>query len=198
MPRRRRTAEEAREEILLAAEQLLAQDGVAAVQVRAVAALVGITDAAVNHHIGTREQLWLALLRHGGRRIHGEVKSCADRLAAGDADLDIVVNALADLYASGYAELLYGMQKAGWRDRGAGLMEDLVQVLHGRRAGPDADIDDTRLALAALNQSLLADALLGGSSRRAAGFAHESGDARQRRWWVDALQRTLQIGESDG
>jgi AcrR family transcriptional regulator len=185
-PRRRRTADQAVAEILSAAEALLTEDGVAGVHVRAVAARVGITDAAVNYHIGTREQLLVALLRHGGKRIHAEVRSCARELAAGDSNLDVVVDALADLYESGYAELLYALKKAGWRDRGAGLMADLVDVLHSRRPVPRPDIEDTRLAIAALNQALLADALLGGSSRRAAGLTH-TGDREQRRWWTAAL-----------
>ena len=141
------------------------------------------------------EQLLVALLRHGGRRIHDEVKACADRLAAGDADLDVMIDALAELYSSGYADLLYALKKAGWRDRGSGLMADVVQVLHERRTGPHPDIDETRLAVAALNQSLLADALLGGSSRRAAGYTRSPGGRQQRRWWADALRRNLQIEE---
>jgi AcrR family transcriptional regulator len=192
-PRRRRTADQAVAEILTAAEALLTEGGVAAVQVRAVAARVGITDAAVNYHVGTREQLLLALLRHGGKQIRAGIRSCAADLAAGDCDLDVVVDALGDLYEGGYAELLYALRKAGWRDRGTGLMADLVDVLHSRRPEPRPDIDDTRLAVAALNQSLLADALLGGSSRRATGLASASGGREQRQWWVGALRCSLGI-----
>ena len=75
--RRRRTADQAIAEILTAAEALLTEGGVAAVQVRAVAARVGITDAAVNYHVGTREQLLLALLRHGGKQIRAGIPRAA-------------------------------------------------------------------------------------------------------------------------
>jgi AcrR family transcriptional regulator len=191
--RRRRTAEEAIAEILAAAEELLTEGGTAAVQVRAVASRVGITDAAVNHHVGTREQLLLALLHHGGRRIRAGVRTCATELASGGGDLEVIVDTLGDLYASGYADLLYALKRAGWRDRGSGLMAELVDVLHERRPEPRPHIDDTRLAVAALNQALLADALLGGSSRRAAGFTGATGAREQRRWWVASLRTSLGI-----
>jgi AcrR family transcriptional regulator len=55
--RTRRQPEEARRLILDAAASLLADGGVAAVQVRAVAARVGMTDAGVTHHFQSRDNL---------------------------------------------------------------------------------------------------------------------------------------------
>ena len=195
MPRRRRTPDEARGEILGAAESLLAEGGPAAVQVRAVAACLAITDAAVNYHFGTRDQLLLALLHHGGRKLHAEVEEVSQALARGDCDLGEIVERLSQLYRNGYAELLVGLRQAGWRDRGKGLMSELVEAVHQRRPAPRPPIADTQLAIAALNQALLADALLGRSSRRAAGHTSPSGAREQRAWWVAALTTLLGLDD---
>lgn len=65
----RSKSDDARRMILEAASRLLAAGGPAAVQVRAIAAEIGVSDAAVNHYFGTREQLLESLLRFGGAKL---------------------------------------------------------------------------------------------------------------------------------
>ncbi|MEV4165895.1 TetR family transcriptional regulator [Nonomuraea dietziae] len=68
-----RRPDDAKRLILEAASTLLAAGGPAAVQVRAVAAEVSVSDAAVNHHFGTRERLLESLLRFGGVELKAEL-----------------------------------------------------------------------------------------------------------------------------
>ena len=160
-----------------------------------LAAAAGTSTRMLVYHFGTRDQLLVALLRHGGRRLHAEVAELSKALADGDCGLDEIVERFSDLYGSGYAELLVGLRQAGWRERGSGLMSDLVAVLHERRPEPRPPIADTQLAIAALNQALLAEALLGPSSRRAAGHTSRAGASEQRTWWVAALTTLLRLDD---
>ncbi|MFP4512670.1 MAG: TetR/AcrR family transcriptional regulator [Acidimicrobiales bacterium] len=192
--RRRRPPEEARREILAAAESLLAEGGTAAVQVRAIAARVGMTDAGVNHHFGTREQLLRELLRHGGHRIRAAMDEVVASWLEAGPDVRQLVASLAAVYANGYSELAVALHNAGWRDRGSGLLDPIVDALHQLRpANSSATVTDTRLAVAALHQALALEPLYGSAFRRSAGFtADESNDAvEHHEWWASVLEREL-------
>src|SRR3954465_5603002 len=126
----RRSREEARRLILEAAEHLLVEGGPTAVQVRAVAERVGMTDAGVYHHFGTQQSLLVALLRHGGRRLRKAVEETVARWADEADDLAAVAAAMASLYTDGYAELAIALHAGGWGDSGGGLLEPVVQALH--------------------------------------------------------------------
>jgi AcrR family transcriptional regulator len=192
----RRTADEARRQILDAAEALLTEGGPEAVQVRAVARRVGVTDAAVNHHVGTRDELLAALLRHGGRRLKDELEGVCERWAAADGGSRDLVDALADLYRQGYAELAVGLHRAGWRSEGSGWLDVVVDTLHQRRVArahrlgvPAPPRRDTQLTVAALNQAMLAEPLFGREMRASAGIPPRlaAADGAQRRWWSRLL-----------
>lgn len=194
--RTRRSVEEARGEILDAAASLLAEGGVAAVQVRAVAARVGMTDAGVTHHFGNRDGLLRELVRHGGRRIRGAVDEVVTSWLEDGADLEQLVRSLSALYAEGYGELAIALHDAGWRDRGSGILDPLVRALHVHRPA-GAALDDTRLAIAACHQAVATEAVYGSAFRRSAGFDSRAaaGSDAQLRWWTTQLARALDLDE---
>lgn len=190
----RRSPELARREILDAAERLLAEGGVAAVQVRAVASTIGMTDAGVNHHFGSRDALLEALLRHGGRKIRAGVLQVVDSWLDRGADVGELVDALAAFYRQGYGELAVALHVAGWRDAGSGMLDMVVDALHSLRPdAADMPIEDTRLAVAALHQALATDPLYGTAFRRSAGLTGSTADTpdAQLRWWTTHLTRSL-------
>ncbi|GAA2137004.1 TetR/AcrR family transcriptional regulator [Actinomadura napierensis] len=190
----RRPPEEARRLILDAAERLLAEGGVAAVQVRAVAAQVGMTDAGVNHHFGTRDRLLEALLRHGGRKIRAGVSDVLKSWLDRGADIGELVDALAVFYRRGYGELAVALHAAGWRDEGAGMLDPVVDALHSLRPGAaDIPVEDTRLAVAALHQALATEPLYGPAFRRSAGITGRAATTPgpQLRWWTTHLAHSL-------
>lgn len=193
-PRVRRPPEEARRLILDAAEKLLAEGGVAAVQVRAIAARVGMTDAGINHHFGTRDLLLEALLRHGGRTIRAGVEEVLASWLDRGADLGELIEALAVFYERGYGELAVALHAAGWRDEGSGMLDPVVDTLHALRPdAADIPVADTRLAVAALHQALATEPLYGPEFRRSAGLTGTAAtdSAAQRRWWTAHLSRSL-------
>lgn len=192
----RRSPEASRRAILEAAAALLIEGGPRAVQVRAVAERVGMTDAGVAHHFGSRDALLLALLRHGAHRLRESVQEAAARWMDEGADVAGLVTRMAAVYAEGYGELAIALHAAGWRDEGSGLLDPVVDALHQARRRVDAPAprkEDTRLAIAALHQALATEAVYGPAFRRSAGISPRaaSNSTRQLAWWIATLEQRL-------
>jgi AcrR family transcriptional regulator len=195
--RQRRTPEAARAVILAAAEQLLADGGVEAVQVRAVARRTDMTDAGITHHFRDREGLLTALIEDAGQRMRSTINANIEEWLAGDADLRQLLMGLARLYRKGYAELGVALHGAGWRDRGEPIFGKVVDVIHAARLAqandPAPDIMDTRLAVAAFHNAIATDALFGQEFRRSTGIKATAakGSEQQLEWWIRTLQTAL-------
>jgi AcrR family transcriptional regulator len=203
----RRSKDESRQLILEAAEALLRQNGPDAVNVRAVAAKVGLTDAAVNHHFGARQELLEALLRHGGRRLKEELNAALVQWQKTDHSVERLVDVIADLYADGgYAALALRLHLSGWRDRGAGLLGPVVDALHDMRlkafvaAGKSRPpISETRFIIGLMHQTLALDPLFGSAFRRSAGMDRSDEPSREekKKLW-GAILRGLLLGSPVG
>ncbi|MGH3722971.1 MAG: helix-turn-helix domain-containing protein [Phycisphaerales bacterium] len=197
-PRKRRQPAEAQSIILKAAEELLVEGGPHAVQVRAVADRVGMTDAGVAHHFKSRDGLLVALLRHGGGRIRTAVEHATQDWIRRGARVSELVGCIADVYADGYGELAIALHAAGWRDDGTGLLNPVVDALHAvrRTSGrtPPA-LGDTRLAVAALHQALATESAYGAAFRRSAGIDDPEAN-HHRQWWIRTLVTVLDIDET--
>ncbi|GAA2694482.1 TetR family transcriptional regulator [Nonomuraea recticatena] len=193
----RRKPDDARRVILEAASRLLAAGGPAAVQVRAVAAEIGVSDAAVNHHFGTREQLLESLLRFGGAKLKAELHTVLETWTDGPIDPAELVRALHGQYADGYAELALALHRSGWRDTGSGLLDEVVDHLHaqarqhcaatGRRPPTREAI---QLTVAGLHQAVATEPLFGDEFRRSVGLEATARD-RMLEWWIEILRTTL-------
>src|SRR4051794_12368903 len=194
-PRVRRPPAEARALILEAAQELLVEGGPAAVQMRAVAERVEMTDAGVAHHFGSRAGLLVELLRYGGRRLRDAVEETTAGWVAGDEAVADLVDRIASVYQDGYGELAIALHAGGWRDEGSGMLDAVVDALHEarRRRGGHPRREDTRLAVAALHQALATDPAYGAAVRRSAGIAADAANdpVAQRRWWARTLTSVL-------
>ncbi|MEV6770074.1 helix-turn-helix domain-containing protein [Nocardia sp. NPDC051030] len=196
-PRVRRKPDDAKRLILEAAEKLLTAGGPTAVQVRAVAAEVGVSDAAVNHHFGTREQLLAELLRFGGRKLKSELRAVLSTWSDGPVDPAQLVRALSALYADGYADLALALHRSGWRDTGGGLLDEVVDRLHAQAETACAATGRTpptretiQITVAALHQAISLEPLFGDDFRRSAGLASGAHDLTIE-WWIDIVRATL-------
>jgi len=196
--RMRRRPEAARELILEAAEALLIEGGPRAVEVRAIAQRVGMTDAGVAHHFRSRDGLLVALLHHGGRRLRRAIETASSEWLAEAVSVGDLVEAIAAVYADGYGELAIALHAAGWRDEEQGMLEPVVDALHRARRRADGRPPrraDTRLAVAALHQALATDPTYGAAFRKSAGIGDPAaGNPRaQGRWWAATIARVLDI-----
>ena len=105
-PRRRRTAEEARHEILAAAQRRLAEGGPEAIRLQDIARDLGISHPTILHHFESREGLLQALARSAMSALNDDVMraiSDPNRGASPEAVLDRVFETLGE---SGHARLL--------------------------------------------------------------------------------------------
>ncbi|QCI63383.1 helix-turn-helix domain-containing protein [Phreatobacter stygius] len=197
--RRRRSSEMARATILAAAEQLLVEGGVNAVQVRAVARKANMTDAGVTHHFGDLQGLLTALIEAAGQRARAMIDRVVEEWLAGEVDVEPLLRALATPYRKGYAELAVALHAAGWRDRGEPVFGKVVQAIHdvrvARSRGAAPDLLDTRLAVAAFHQAIATDPLFGEEFRRSAGLKSSAGKGAEQQldWWIRAVRRTLDL-----
>lgn len=199
----RRRPDEAKAAILDAAEQLLIAGGPQAVQMRAVAQRLRMTDAGVAHHFGTRDGLLEALLRHGGRRIREAVTEATERWLERGPSVQALIDDIAAVYARGYGELAIALHAAGWRDEGVGLLVPVVDALHNLRpvqGGRRRPRSQTRLAVAALHHALATESAYGAAFRRSAGITEPAAsDSRpQMTWWASTIATVLGIDDPRG
>lgn len=197
--RRRRTAEEARTEILDAAERRLAAAGPAALRLQEIAADVGISHPAVLHHFGSREALVQAVVERAMQNLEQDlVRSFASASAsAGTPDsaalLDRVFETLAErgharlmawLMLSGYEPLGTESARANWRA--------IARATHALRPA-GASLEDTMFTVVLSALALFGQAIAGPSAFDLASLGDDT-DApkRFRRWLGELLVRHLE------
>ena len=167
--RQRRTPQAAKFAILEAAERRLHDDGPEGVRVQRIAADLGITDAAVHYHFGTREALMDALLRRIGRRLVDDIEATIEGWAPDQID----VAALSRLFQRAYADeraarLAHWLSLSGWQPKGSGMLSSLVERVHrarteaARKAGRARPRkSDTQYAIALLSAAHMHAAMSG-------------------------------------
>lgn len=197
----RHSADEAKRAILDAAEKRLHEGGPTAVRVQLVAHDVGVTDAAVHHHFGSRKGLLRALLRHAGRRLRDQIDTAARSWGEGARDLSSLTDLIADCYdRRGYARLAMWLMLAGVRGKGSGMLSGLVDALHrdrvlaARKSGLAAPARaETQHIVALFHMIQVAEPLFGEAMRRSAGFPDGAASRDQfRAWLLNVFQSLLQ------
>lgn len=176
----RRSAQASKLAILQAAEGRLIAQGPDAVRVQPIARDLGLTDAAVHYHFGSREKLLEALLRYSGRRFVDELGAAiAGHRAEGEAfDLTRAGALLTDFYdRKGAARLVMWLSLSGWRPEGSGMLAPLVDWLHEVRSAraaaqgaPAPAREDSQYAIALLSASAMSQALFGDAVLRSVGL----------------------------
>src|SRR5262245_35624143 len=157
--RRRRTAVEARREILAVAERHLAGGGLDAIRLGAVAREIGVTHQAILRHFRTREELIASLLRYAGKRLRQELSVALldpQPLATEVRTLFVAVDRV--FRRRGYARLSAWLLLAGERLRGSGMFREAAEAIHRQRLErarttrtPMPRLEDTLFAVALLN-----------------------------------------------
>ncbi len=165
------------------------RDGPHGVQVRSVARAAGLTDAGVSHHFGSRAGLLEALLNHGAAKLRAAIADRVEKWQEDEPDLVRLVESLSLVYAAGYPRLALELHAAGWRDKGAPLLEPVVEALLD--AHPKAEVDQVRIALASLHQWLAFEPLFGQDFRRSVAMKEDEARLKQLNWYVEAVRRSL-------
>ncbi len=191
-PRRRRSAEEARREILRVAAGHLVATGPDAIRLHTIAREMGVTHQAILRHFRTRDQLVASLLRHAGKRLRETLATAVAAPEPAPASVRTLYDAMDRVYRRrGYARLSARLALAGTPLAGSGLYRDAADAIHRQRARTGAvrppALEDTRFAVALLSLVAWGDALVGGAMRRAAGLSDDELTAQRFRVWFATL-----------
>ena len=198
MPRIRRTAEEARELILDAAEAQLTRHGPDSLRLVQLAAEVGMSHPAILHHFGSREGLVAAVVKRTASRLEAQVlQSLHGNLAEADA-VSLIRRLFSVLADEGHARLLVWLYLSGQPDPiGYGArMREIARTVHQiRRArGSDADEEDTLFTVLLAGLALFGDAIAGAPLRQSAGLGDDpEANARFLAWLARLLRAHLDV-----
>ena len=184
MARRRRSAEEARAEMIGAATALLAQHGPEGVKLDDVAAEVGVSRQAVLHHFKNRaglmravvEVAWLGLFRD-----LAAMASSADGLAP-DAFVDLVDDTVRRKGNARIGAWLLLSGKGLPEEVFEGALASLPDAVHVQRG--EGSPEDTRFALLLVASALFGDAIFGVRLRQALGMPDGEDERAAFRHWV--------------
>ncbi|MEM7134982.1 MAG: helix-turn-helix domain-containing protein [Myxococcota bacterium] len=199
--RQRLSADEAKARILEAAEVQLIEGGPRHVRVQALARSLGITDAAIYHHFGTRDELLSSLLRFGGRRLRAEVRRVLQSWDGSTFDLAPMVDEILEVLDDrGYARLAVWLWMTGRESRGKGFFEDFVDVLgaarerhariHGWACPSEAE---TRRRTALFAAVLFGEPILGDAARRSVPLPTGKAATGEYRQWLVTTLRTMML-----
>jgi AcrR family transcriptional regulator len=186
MTRRRRTAAEARQEILDAAERLFLRHGPEGVRVAKVAKEVGISHPGVLHHFRTADLMVAELHRKVSVRIRTQVLGLlSDDGPGGRAGA--VLGALKALADPGKGRLLAWVVASG-KDPFPPREELGLRGVAARLQGVEEPSEEACFAVQLAVLAMLGDSMLGEEVRARLGL-DESSAPRFRRWLATLLMR---------
>ena len=191
--RKRRTAEEARAEILDAAERRLVVSGPAGIRLQDVAADVGISHPAVLHHFGSREALVKEVCERRFAAIHADLVR-AIAASAGDAEhvgamLDSVAQALE---THGHGRAVFWLALEGLLTKHDELrLHEVGLATHAlrgkKRKGRTPPLEDTLQVVTLAALALLAESVIGKAMMRDAGLGDDKAARTRFRAWLARL-----------
>ncbi|MBY0274357.1 TetR/AcrR family transcriptional regulator [Candidatus Binatia bacterium] len=199
--RRRRTAEEARHEILAAAQRRLAEGGPEAIRLQDIARDLGISHPTILHHFESREGLMQALGRSAMSALNADIMRAISDPGRGTSPEAVLDRVFETLGESGHARLLAWSALGDFapqRTRGVVPQEQVLRVLAdavhrrlgdearatGARTPPREEADFTVRLVAA---AMLGDALVGDVLSRTAGLPDGPAVQRRFRAWLARL-----------
>ncbi|MGB8841045.1 MAG: TetR/AcrR family transcriptional regulator [Aliidongia sp.] len=195
----RRTAEDARRQILDAAEARLARIGPAGIKLQDVAADLGISHPVILHHFGSREGLIRALTN----RAMVELK---DRLMlalhATEVKTENILGEVFNAFRGGLAQRLAWLAVSGsgsGEDNGQQdiVTLEIVRTVHEMRMaktppGTAIDEEDTKSIVYLVTAAAFGDAIFGAQLRKRAGLPDDSGaNSGFQLWFAELLRRHL-------
>ena len=187
----RRTPEQARRQILEAAEASMAASGPAGLRLQEVADAAGVSHPTILHHFENRE----GLIRAVHQRSLEELR---DTLTAAFTEADAVHGVVAATFAAfrnGLAQRMQWILQSGPPPRELPVFEDMVERVHAARLnrGGDTDIEDTRAIVHLTVVTAFGDAVIGRHLRRATTpEADAEGAERFAAWFAHWLQGRIE------
>jgi AcrR family transcriptional regulator len=198
-PRRRRTADAARREILEAAERRLAESGPSGLRLQDVAADVGISHPAVLHHFGSREGLVHAVIEKAITGLQEDLVRSLGETQQGEAPdaAALFEHVYETMHDRGYGRLMAWLLLSGhdpFNEQSRANWAEIGKVTHALRlkrcpkSKPKPTYEDTLFTVVLSALALFAQAIAGRSTFRVAGLdADARTEKRFRKWLADVL-----------
>ncbi len=200
---RGRTAEDARNAILDAAEQRLIDSGPASIRLQEVAADVGVGHPTVLHHFGSREALVDAVVQRALDSVHGQVLSAIAESSTDDGGFATLFDKVASwLSDSGRGRLFYWLALEGIAVPDDSIpLQQIVAAAHDQRLqrarergceGAHPLLEDTRFTVVLTVLAITAQGILGPRLLERVGVgADERAQKRFRAWLGEMILRHL-------
>ncbi len=197
----RRTAEDARRQILDAAELRLAQSGPAGIRLQDVAADLGISHPVILHHFGSREGLIRALTNRAVVELKDKLMVAIE---SSDVHTEDILGEVFNAFRGGLAQRLAWLAIAGTdedREQHDMVTLDIVRTIQAQRVaaappGKVIDEQDTKSIVYLVTAAAFGDAIFGAQLRRRAGLdADAAASTAFQRWLAELLQ--CHMGEAE-
>lgn len=199
--KKRRTAEEARELILDAAELELQKGGPDSLRLQALARAVGVSHPAILHHFGSRTGLIEAVVERASRTLTEEVMTALAtepiELASSARLLERIFDVFSDRGRARTLAWLFMTRSADADDTppmGAHLAA-VAQMIHRQRElrhGADTrPYDDTLFTVLLASLAIVGNAIAGGALRQSAGLEAPGDNQRFIGWLAQLLHEHL-------
>jgi TetR/AcrR family transcriptional regulator, repressor for neighboring sulfatase len=193
----RRTAEDARRQILDAAEIRLAQTGPAGIRLQDVAADLGISHPVILHHFGSREGLIRALTDRAVVELRDKLMPA---LNAAEIQTESILGEVFNAFRGGLAQRLAWLAITGTdesREEHDRVTLEIVRLVHGMRvanAPPGVVIneEDTKSIVYLVTATAFGDAIFGAQLRKRAGLPEDAAASKAfQRWFAELLSLHL-------
>ncbi len=194
--RRRRTAEQARREILDAAELQLQKAGPDSIRLQDVARAVGVSHPTVLHHFGSRDELVRAVVQRAFETLQSELVGAFHVLEIGEKEtltmLDRIFHVFGERgFARVFAWLILSAEKPPPPSATLPQIRLVAEAAHAHRrrrpSGKSATFEDTLFVTMLVAVAMLGDALAGEVVRMSAGLADDPGAPQRFRRWLAKL-----------
>jgi TetR/AcrR family transcriptional regulator, repressor for neighboring sulfatase len=195
LPKRiRRTADDARRQILDAAEARLAQSGPAGIRLQDVAADLGVSHPVILHHFGSREGLIRALT-------HRAVVELKDKLMLAlhstEVHTESILGEVFNAFRGGLAQRLAWLAIAGTdedHEQHDAVTLEIVRTIHEMRVatappGVTIEEEDTKSIVYLVTATAFGDAIFGAQLRRRAGLPADAAASNAFQLWFAKLLR---------
>lgn len=193
----RRSAGEAREAILDAAEKRLDAGGPAGLRLQEIAADVGISHPTILHHFGSREGLVDAVVQRALESVQRDAVAAFASETFDTPDAAALLARVASVLRDrGHARLIAWLALEGApTEDPAKMLKSLADVMHARREaelGRTVPREDTLFLVVLASLTLLAEAVFGAGTWDSADLANDRGAPdRFQSWLVELLREHM-------
>ncbi|HEX4336348.1 MAG TPA: TetR/AcrR family transcriptional regulator [Polyangiaceae bacterium] len=191
----RRSADDARREILDATETKLRELGPNGIRLQQIAEDVGVSHPAILHHFGSREGLIQAVVRRAIERLEADLIAVLSEQSPSDKPLgvELIDRAFDVLVKGGHARVLAWLLLSGqWNIPAESRMRNIAEAAYARRLelegdAPHATFEDTAFRMVLVALTIFGEALAGDAMRESAGITGKDAAERFRAWLAELV-----------